>query len=570
MLFTTKNKCKDSTPDFIFDEACLDVLNTLNETVQITGQYRECDGCDFQNITSLQPNQNVSILINTRFSLNMKGANCSWSSELLEHYRYGWNITAKCPGIYIKESADNPYIPILSAFIILFLFGTIWYMIKCIYKCTKNNAIWQRYPIFANNSENENLSQSLNDSAPLVVERPPKPLKHPNRIKSIDTFRGICIVIMIFVNYGGGKYWFFSHSPWNGLTVADLVFPWFIWLMGMSYTISLSTKLRNAVPRRQLVIEVLRRSAMLVLLGLILNSHGEVTEIGKLRFPGVLQHIGVTYLVVGLIESVFAKRLQTNEGAGRFNLIQDLCVSLPQWGIIACFVIIHTCITFLVNVPGCGKGYLGPGGLHDHAKHELCTGGVAGYIDREIFGNHMYQKPTCTFVYQTTQAFDPEGFLSTFTSIFLAYMGIHAGRIFSMYASPLQRTVRFLIWGVVTALIGGILCNFSKNGGAIPINKNLWSLSFVLVLGGMAFIIQAFLYVLVDLQRKWGGRPFFYPGMNPIFLYVGHVIFKNTFPFAWIPNVKSHSAYLGMNLWGTALWVAISIFLYKRNIFFKI
>lgn len=109
-----------------------------------------------------------------------------------------------------------------------------------------------------------------------------------------------------------------------------------------------------------------------------------------------------------------------------------------------------------------------------------------------------------------------------------------------------------------------------KNHGVIPINKNLWSLSFVLTIGGMAFAIHAFLFVMVDILRKWGGRPLFYPGMNPIFLYVGHELLRNTFPFAWTPVNKTHAAYLSMNLWGMGLWVVISIFLYKQNVFLSI
>lgn len=119
-------------------------------------------------------------------------------------------------------------------------------------------------------------------------------------------------------------------------------------------------------------------------------------------------------------------------------------------------------------------------------------------------------------------------------------------------------------------LIGGLLCKFTKNDGPIPLNKNLWSLSFVLVLGGLAFLIQAILFVLVDITRKWGGRPCFYPGMNPLVIYIGSELFKGVFPFGWIPSVKTHAAYLGMNLWGTALWVAIAIFMYKRNIFISL
>lgn len=86
----------------------------------------------------------------------------------------------------------------------------------------------------------------------------------------------------------------------------------------------------------------------------------------------------------------------------------------------------------------------------------------------------------------------------------------------------------------------------------------------------MAFIIHAFLFLIVDIYRKWGGRPFFYPGMNAIVLYVGHELLRKTFPFGWSPTVETHAAYLFMNLWGTGLWVAIAIYLYKHDLFFTI
>lgn len=114
------------------------------------------------------------------------------------------------------------------------------------------------------------------------------------------------------------------------------------------------------------------------------------------------------------------------------------------------------------------------------------------------------------------------------------------------------------------------MCGFKRDDGPIPLNKQLWSLSFVLVTAGLAFLILAFLFVMVDILRKWGGRPFFYPGMNAIVLYVGHELLRKTFPFAWTPTVDTHSAYLFMNLWGTALWVAIAIYLYKHDTFFTV
>ncbi|KAI4470555.1 hypothetical protein MML48_1g03820 [Holotrichia oblita] len=194
---------------------------------------------------------------------------------------------------------------------------------------------------------------------------------------------------------------------------------------------------------------------------------------------------------------------------GKFNFIKDIVVATPQWIFVLSCVFLHTMITYLVAIPGCGRGYIGPGGLHEHGKYFNCTGGVAGYIDRAIFGEHMYHHATCHSMYETTQYFDPEGILSVLTSVFLGYLGFQAGRIYHVYTSPIQKVVRWSVWGVVACLIGGLLCNFSKNGGVIPLNKNLWSLSFVLVLGGLGFLIQACLYMVVDVKRKWGGRPFF-------------------------------------------------------------
>jgi heparan-alpha-glucosaminide N-acetyltransferase len=480
---------------------------------------------------------------------------------LSEHYRYGWNITEKCSKIFIKDPADSAYLPILTAFIVLFCFGTLWYMVKCIYKNSgrlRNFIAW--------NTDIENDLGGSSAGTPLVIERTPSVRKHPHRIKSIDVFRGLCIMVMIFVNYGGGKYWFFSHSVWNGITVADLVFPWFMWLMGVSFAVSLQAKLRRAVPRRQLVINVMRRSFILILLGVIINSNQNLQTIGSLRFPGVLQRIGITYFVVGILEITFTKRSEVEN----VSCIYDVAVAWPQWLFVTVLVIIHTCVTFLANVPGCGKGYLGPGGLDDHGDFFNCTGGIAGYIDRQVFGEHMYRNAACKKLYEIDVYLDPEGILGTLTSILTVYLGVQAGRTLNTYQNVKAKVVRWLIWGLATGLLGGALCEFKENDGLIPLNKQLWSLSFALVLSGMAFVIQSFLFVIVDILRKWGGRPFFYPGMNSIFLYVGHELFRDTFPFAWTPTSETHGAYLFMNLWGTAVWVAISIFLYKRNVFFAL
>nr|CAH7743930.1 unnamed protein product [Callosobruchus chinensis] len=469
-------------------------------------------------------------------------------------------------GTICKQPADDAYLPILMAFVVLFCFGTLWYMVKCIYK---NSGRLRQLLIW--NTEMEMDLGSSSVSAPLVIERVPSAKKHPHRIKSVDIFRGLCIILMIFVNYGGGQYWFFKHSVWNGITIADLVFPWFLWVMGFSLSISLQNKLRRAVPRRHLLCQVLKRSLILVLLGLILNSNKNMSTIADLRFPGVLQRIGICYLVVGLLEGFFTKRTELEViHFDNISPVYDIISAWPQWLIVSVLVFIHTCVTFLAEVPGCGRGYLGPGGLDEGGKYQNCTGGVAGYIDREVFGNHMYRHPACERVYENSVFYDPEGILGTLTSILTVYFGVQAGRTLNTYQSIRAKIIRWSVWGLSTGLIGGALCGFSRDDGPVPLNKQLWSLSFALVTSGMAFIIQGSLFLIVDILRKWGGRPFFYPGMNAIVLYVGHELMRDTFPFGWKPTSRTHATYLFMNLWGTFLWVAIAIFLYKRNIFMTI
>ena len=131
--------------------------------------------------------------------------------------------------------------------------------------------------------------------------------RQSRRVRSLDAFRGLSITIMIFVNYGGGSYYFFNHSPWNGLTVADLVFPWFVWIMGVSLVISTQSQLRNSVPRKKIVLRVIKRSIILVFLGLIINSEGS-NDLRTFRLPGVLQRFGLTYIIVGCTEAMLLPR----------------------------------------------------------------------------------------------------------------------------------------------------------------------------------------------------------------------------------------------------------------------
>ena len=194
----------------------------------------------------------------------------------------------------------------------------------------------------------------LQDTAQLV-ENAEVVARQSRRVRSLDAFRGLSITIMIFVNYGGGSYYFFNHSPWNGLTVADLVFPWFIWIMGVSLAISTQSQLRNSVPRKKILLRVVKRSIILMLLGLVINSKGaNPNDLKTLRIPGVLQRFGLTYLIVGMTEAMLLPR----QFPDVTSPLLDLTSSVWQWMVAASCLALYTIITFQLPVPGCPTGLL--------------------------------------------------------------------------------------------------------------------------------------------------------------------------------------------------------------------
>ncbi|XP_077799705.1 heparan-alpha-glucosaminide N-acetyltransferase isoform X2 [Macaca mulatta] len=404
----------------------------------------------------------------------------------------------------------------------------------------------------------------------------------PPRLRSVDTFRGIALILMVFVNYGGGKYWYFKHASWNGLTVADLVFPWFVFIMGSSIFLSMTSVLQRGCSKFRLLGKIAWRSFLLICIGIIIvNPNYCLGPLSwdKVRIPGVLQRLGVTYFVVAVLELLFAKpvpehcasrqgltmlpRLASNSWTQVIFLprppkllglqersclsLRDITSSWPQWLLILALEGLWLGLTFLLPVPGCPTGYLGPGGIGDFGKYPNCTGGAAGYIDRLLLGDdHLYQHPSSTVLYHTEVAYDPEGILGTINSIVMAFLGVQG-------------------------LISVVLTKVSENEGFIPVNKNLWSLSYVTTLSSFAFFILLVLYPVVDVKGLWTGTPFFYPGMNSILVYVGHEVFENYFPFQWkLKDNQSHKEHLTQNLIATALWVLIAYILYRKKIFWKI
>ncbi|XP_067850487.1 heparan-alpha-glucosaminide N-acetyltransferase-like isoform X2 [Heptranchias perlo] len=285
------------------------------------------------------------------------------------------------------------------------------------------------------------------------------------RLRSIDTLRGLALVIMIFVNYGGGKYWFFKHESWNGLTIADLVFPWFVFIMGTSIALSLSPALQGIRSRWRLLGKVAWRTAALILLGIFIinpNYCKGALSWDTLRIPGVLQRLGLTYGVIAVMELVCGKSSPDSLAVDSWwSLLRDVLIYWPQWILILLLECVWLCLTFLLPVPDCPRGYLGPGGIGDFGQFANCTGGAAGLVDRWLFGEkHIYQHPSCTLLYHTTVPFDPENLLGLINSIVMAFLGLQAGKIFLIYKGQnKQIMLRFFIWSI---LLVHLLCYDTK------------------------------------------------------------------------------------------------------------
>lgn len=399
-------------------------------------------------------------------------------------------------------------------------------------------------------------------------------VKTKSRVKSLDTFRGITIALMIFVNDGAGGYWFFEHAKWNGLQLADVVFPWFMWIMGVCVPMMVKSVNKRKVPMGIALINVFRRSMVLFLLGFFWNTIGWI-NLEKLRIPGVLQRFAITYFVVASTGVIFSNSSERKEDKGVLAYFSDLLCVWQRWVVSVVFVVAHCLLTFALPVPGCPTGYLGPGGLHLYDlginETEKCVGGASGYIDTQFFGvNHIYGNPTPKAVYGTGP-YDPEGMLGSFTSVFQVFLGYQAGQIIMSYSGHRPRILRFLAWAIGTGAIGWILNGVTRDEGLIPINKNLWSLSYVFVTSGLAFLLMAIIYILIDAHGLWAGEPFIFAGMNSIVLYLGHYIAWQMGPFNYASGpMNTHWDRLVESIWSTSSWLIVAYIMYRKKVFITV
>ncbi|KAG8454409.1 hypothetical protein GDO86_000870 [Hymenochirus boettgeri] len=521
------------------DQAVLLIKNALHfKRFVVYWRSDQCYQCLYQNLVEMdaaeENGQPVAFIVDTQHPLSLQLNDTSGTKELcLIHYHFRefgnyslWvksnisnNEDVMCE-IIINQNPAYTYFPILIAvltylgFFILVYAGMFLFRLNVV----QNWLINKMNPVETDRLINsdlgspnrldlscqENFSENLNSAS--------------QRLRSLDTFRGLALTIMVFVNYGGGGYWFFRHQSWNGLTLADLVFPWFVFIMGTSIYLSLNAMLRKGISRWKLSGKVLWRSIQLFLIGLfVINPNycrGPLSW-SEIRILGVLQRLSLTYLVVSALEIIFAKPIpDTLPQNQTFFVLRDVFLYWPQWIVILSLEMAWLCLTLLLKVPGCPLGYLGPGGIGDFGKFPNCTGGAAGFIDRLILGgDHIYQHPSSNVIYKTTMPYDPEGLLGTINSVVIAFFGLQAGKILVFHKAQHKHVLcKFFMWSIIMGAVSAILTRCSTNEGFIPVNKNLWSISYITTLSCFAFLLLMLMYFLVDVKKIWSGAPFYYPG----------------------------------------------------------
>jgi predicted acyltransferase len=307
---------------------------------------------------------------------------------------------------------------------------------------------------------------------------------------SLDVFRGATIAAMILVNDPGSWSHIYpplEHAEWNGWTPTDLIFPFFLFIVGVSLTLSFPSRIARGFTRRALAIHVVRRSALVFAIGLFLNGFPDF-DWSSIRIMGVLQRIALCYLAAGLLYLATF----TNEAAAGTAVRVRANLRVTAAVVVALLAGYWALMTF-VPVPGYGAGHLG--------KED----NLGAYIDRTLMRGHLWSESV---------TWDPEGLLSTLPAIASLLIGILAGEWLRSDRGAHRKALGLSAAGAALLIAGHLLHPY------FPINKNLWTSSFVLFTGGFAMLALAACYWIVDVRawRAWTA-PFLVFGMNAILAY---------------------------------------------------
>jgi predicted acyltransferase len=364
------------------------------------------------------------------------------------------------------------------------------------------------------------------------------------RLESLDVFRGATIAAMMLVNNPGDwatVYWPLLHVPWHGWTPTDLVFPFFLFIVGVALTFSKRATFRDA----------LVRALKLIGLGLLLALYPYFPFL-ELRWPGVLQRIGICYLA-----------------------------AWAAWRFLGPRALAALAATLLVGYWALMTQVTGPEGLPPNLEKET---NLAAQVDRMLLGGHMWA---------ATKTWDPEGLVSTLPAIATPLLGLLCGAWLAGRGArtPFRTTLGLVGGGLVLTALGVLWGEAARAPLLFPINKNLWSPSFVLFTGGLAWACLGVAYAIVDVAgvRRWAA-PLVTYGRNPIAVYVVAGLVEDTwsavkwsgadgtvlslkerlyhlFPASVLPP---YAASLAWALMMVALYYLIAAWLDRRGIYLKV
>ena len=305
------------------------------------------------------------------------------------------------------------------------------------------------------------------------------------RLVSLDVFRGLTVMMMLVVNNPGDWghiYPPLEHAEWNGCTPTDLVFPFFLFIVGVSLAYALAGAKAAGAPAGPVLARVARRAATLFALGLLTSLYPHF-DFSTVRILGVLQRIGLVYFGASVVYMLSGWRTQA-------TLVLGLLVA-------------YAVLMQLVPVPGTGGPSLAP------------ATNLGAWLDRTIL--------TEPHLWKTSRTWDPEGLLGTLPALGTGLLGALAGQWLRTTRPPGAKLIGLVAGGALAAGAGLLWSQW------FPINKALWTSSFVLFTGGLAALLLAALYWLCDVQHsRWWTTVPVAAGVNAIAVFFGSAILSRT------------------------------------------